>query len=136
MAVATRDVRGVGLQLNPELIPIIPKLEEVGARWSYAQVLCDMFAGPLDGPHVIEPRVAPVLEELGAKYPLLAHSNYGEEFGFEPLAETQAALRHVPITQRIKSPWVADHMFYGNRASSYIWSSPLQFTRQELERVA
>lgn len=131
-----RSVAGVGLQLNTELIPIIPQLESAGIEFDFAEILCDMFSGPLDGPHVFEPRTLQILEQLQDKYPLLAHSNYGEEFGFDPLEETQAVLRHLPVSQRINSPWMADHMFYGNRAAAYTWSSPLQFTKLEIERVA
>ena len=36
----------------------------------------------------------------------------------------------------MKSPWYADHMFFGFQASSYVWSSPLPFSRLEVERVA
>ncbi len=131
-----RGVGGVGLQLNTELVPIVDQLEAAGVQWDFAEVLCDMLAGPLDGPHIFEPRIEPLYEQLAARYPLLAHSNYGEEFGFEPLEQTQAVLRHVPIAQRMNSPWIADHMFYGNRAASYTWSSPLQFSKREIERVA
>lgn len=136
MSSSRNEVLGVGLQLNTELSPMLPQLEAAGITWDYAEILCDMFAAPLDGPHVFDPRLEGTLDELSSKFPLLAHSNYGEEFGFEPLEQTQAALRHLPVTQRIKSPFVADHMFYGNRAAAYIWSSPLQFSKQEIERVA
>ncbi len=136
MVAGNREVRGVGLQINVELVPLVGRLEEVGAKWDYAEVLCDMFVGALDGPYMIDPRSRIVLDELADKYALLAHSNYGEEFGFDPLAETQAVKRHVPFVQAIKSPFVADHMFYGNRASAYTGSSPLQFSKAEVERVA
>ena len=40
------------------------------------------------------------------------------------------------IAREMQSPWYADHMFYGEHAHSYTWSSPLQFSRAEVERVA
>jgi hypothetical protein len=42
----------------------------------------------------------------------------------------------VPIARSFESPWVSDHCFYGDDSWSDIWSSPLQFSRAEVTRVA
>lgn len=129
-------IEGVGLQLNPTL------LEEIGlealavARYDFAELLCDTFAGPLDSGYVFEPAAEALLDRIAARTPIVAHGNYGAEFGFEPLELTPGVRRHVAMARRMKSPWYADHMFFGDLASSYMWSSPLQFSRAEVERVA
>lgn len=126
---------GIGLQLNPTVLD----LRHQGidhARYDYAELLCDQFAAPLDAGYVIDPVMRPLLDELAAGHALIAHGNYGNEFGFEPLDETPGVLRHVAVAHAMKSPWYADHMFYGFQASSYVWSSPLPFSRAEVERVA
>jgi len=107
-----------------------------GSLFDFAELLCDEFAAPLDCGYVIDPVMRPVLERLGASHPLLAHGNYGNEFGFEPLDETPSVLRHLAVAREMNSPWYADHMFFGFQASSFMWSSPLPFSRAELERVA
>jgi uncharacterized protein (UPF0276 family) len=125
--------RGVGLQANPHILDI---WDQIKPDYDFVELLCDMFAGPLDSAQVIDPATRALLDRYLEKYPCVAHGNYGAEFGFEPLEETPSILRHVAIAEAMKSPWYADHMFYGARASSYLWSSPLQFSRSEVERVA
>jgi uncharacterized protein (UPF0276 family) len=44
--------------------------------------------------------------------------------------------RHVPIVREMKSPWVADHMFYGTEQTSFLWSTPVQFSFREVDRIA
>jgi uncharacterized protein (UPF0276 family) len=127
-------VHGVGLQLNPTIIDMLAHID--ASLFSYAELLCDQFAAPLDCGYVVDPVTRPLLEKLGAAYPLLAHGNYGNEFGYEPLDETPSVMRHVAIAHEMASPWYADHMFFGFQSSSYMWSSPLQFSRAEVERVA
>jgi uncharacterized protein (UPF0276 family) len=104
--------------------------------FEYAELLCDQFAAPLDAGYVLDPVTRPLLDQVAAGHPLIAHGNYGNEFGFEPLDETVGVLRHIAAAHAMKSPWYADHMFFGFPASSYVWSSPLPFSRAEVERVA
>lgn len=104
--------------------------------FDYAELLCDQFAGPLDAGYIVEPLMRPMMEQIEARHPLIAHGNYGNEFGFEPLGDTPGVLRHIAVAHAMKSPWYADHMFYGFGATSYVWSSPLPFSRAEVERVA
>jgi uncharacterized protein (UPF0276 family) len=126
---------GIGLQLNPTVQELTPQGIDA-SLFDYAEVLCDQYAGPLDAGYVIDPVMRPLLEQVAASHPLIAHGNYGNEFGFEPLDETVGVLRHIAVAHAMKSPWYADHMFYGFPASSYVWSSPLPFSRAEVERVA
>ncbi|HEX2687151.1 MAG TPA: DUF692 family protein [Kofleriaceae bacterium] len=104
--------------------------------FDYAELLCDQFAAPLDSGYVVDPVMRPVLDELAAEHPIIAHGNYGNEFGFDPIDETVGVLRHIAVAHTMKSPWYADHMFFGFPAGSYVWSSPLPFSRPEIERVA
>ena len=127
-------VYGVGLQVNPTILGLLDDIDP--SLYAYAELLCDQFAAPLDCGYVIDPATRPLLERLRARHPLLAHGNYGNEFGYDPLDETPGVLRHLAITHDMNSPWYADHMFYGFQASTYMWSSPLQFSRAEIERVA
>ena len=127
-------VHGVGLQLNPTIIGMIDRIDP--GLYSFSELLCDQFAAPLDTAYVIDPVVRPQLEDLMSRHPTLAHGNYGNEFGYDALDETPGVLRHIEIAHAMKSPWYADHMFYGFQASTYMWSSPLQFSRAEVERVA
>jgi uncharacterized protein (UPF0276 family) len=124
---------GVGIQYNPEILDWFP-FEEMEV--DLFEILLDNVMGPLDGPHLIRPAARKTLERLRGRYPLLAHSNYGCEFGFGPLDDTPAVRRHVPIAREIGSPWVADHCFYGDDSWLDIWSSPLQFSNSELRRCA
>jgi uncharacterized protein len=126
---------GIGLQLNPTALELTPMGVDP-ALYDYAELLCDQFTGPLDAGYVIDPYMRPMLERLAAQHPLIAHGNYGNEFGFEPLEETAGVLRHIAATHAMHSPWYADHMFYGFQATAYVWSSPLPFSRAEIERVA
>jgi uncharacterized protein len=126
---------GIGLQLNPTVLGLRGQGID-HALYDYAELLCDQFAAPLDAGYILDPVMRPLLDEIAAEHPLIAHGNYGNEFGFEPLDETAGVLRHIAIAHEMKSPWYADHMFYGFQASSYVWSSPLPFSRAEVERVA
>jgi len=94
------------------------------------------LVAPLDCRFLLDPQARGLLEVVADRYPLLAHSNYGGEFGFDPLEETAAVRRHVPFVRSIESPFVADHLFYGAPSTSHIWSSPLQFSHREIARVA
>lgn len=126
---------GIGLQLNPTALELEP-LGVDPSLYDYAELLCDQFTGPLDSGYVLDPYMRPLLERIADKHALIAHGNYGNEFGFEPLDETAGVLRHIAATHAMKSPWYADHMFYGFQATAYVWSSPLPFSRAEVERVA
>ena len=133
-----QTTRGIGLQYQNTVAPLHDGVEgdEEPLKYDVAEVLCDSFTGPLDSGYVIEPSTRPLIEKLSSQHALIAHGNYGEEFGFTPLSETNVVRRHVPFTQAIKSPWYADHLFYGFGASTYMWSSPLPFSKAEIERVA
>jgi uncharacterized protein (UPF0276 family) len=128
------NVRGVGLQLNPTILELPDEIDPT--LFDFAELLCDQFAAPLDCAYVIDPATRPLLERLRARHPLLAHGNYGNEFGYDSLCDTPGVLRHIAIAHDMQSPWYADHMFLGFEASAYMWSSPLQFSRAEIERVA
>ena len=124
---------GVGIQYNPEILDWFP-FESLDV--DYFEVLLDPLMGPLDSPYEFLPGMLDDVDRLRLRRPLLAHSNYGCEFGFTALEQTPAVRRHVPMTQRLGSPWVADHCFYGDESWLDIWSSPLQFSRAEVRRVA
>lgn len=124
---------GVGIQYNPEILDWFP-FESLDV--DLFEVLLDPFMGPLDSPYLFLPGAFEKLMALKAKIPLLAHSNYGCDFGFSDLAGTSAVRRHVPMTKAIGSPWVANHSFYGDESWLDIWSSPIQFSRSEVKRVA
>jgi uncharacterized protein len=124
---------GVGIQYNPEILEWFPfEEQEVDAM----EVLLDVFMGPLDSPYVVLPGKGRLLDRLRAQYPLLSHSNYGCEFGFEPLDASPAMLRHVPIARALRSPWVSDHCLYGDASFCDLWSSPLQFSAAEVQRAS
>lgn len=127
-------IRGVGLQLNPTIIGMLDRIDP--GLYGYSELLCDQFAAPLDCGYVLDPATRPLLERLADRHPLLAHGNYGSELGYAPLDETPGVRRHIPIAHAMKSPWYTDHMFFGFEAAAYMWSSPLQFSRAEVERVA
>ena len=124
-----------GLQLNPTVLELRPQGIDP-TLYDHAELLCDQFAAPIDAGYVIDPVMRPLLDQLAAGHPIIAHGNYGNEFGFEPLDDTVCVRRHIAIAHAMKSPWYADHMFFGFPASSYVWSSPLPFSRAEIERVA
>ncbi|MEO8698765.1 MAG: DUF692 family multinuclear iron-containing protein [Kofleriaceae bacterium] len=130
----SRTVRGVGLQVNPHVQSFESQLDPTA--YDFVELLCDEYAAPLDCGLVIDPSMRKVLERYQSSHPTLAHGNYGNEFGFEPLDETPAVLRHVEIARAMQSPWYADHMFYGFRSHSFMWSSPLPFNKAEIQRVA
>jgi len=124
---------GVGIQYNPEILDWFPfEALEVDVF----EVLLDNIMAPLDGPQLIKPASRKAIERLRGKCRLLAHSNYGCEFGFGPLERTPAVQRHVGLAHLLGSPWVADHCFYGDDSWLDIWSSPLQFSHAEVRRCA
>lgn len=124
---------GVGLQYNPEILDWFPFESQPVDLF---EVLLDAIMGPLDSPWIFRPGHERRTRALGDRTPLLAHSNYGCEFGFGPLEDSPAVRRHVALAQAINSPWVADHCFYGDASWLDIWSSPVQFSRPEIIRVA
>ncbi len=124
---------GVGLQYNPELTGWFPFLSE---PLDVLEVLFDGVMGPLDGPGLMWPGAADALDAVAASFPLIGHSNYGGDFGFERVMNTVAARRHVALARRIGVPWVTNHCFYGDASWSDVWASPLQFSHAEVVRVA
>lgn len=126
-------VIGVGIQYNPEILDWFP-FEKL--KVDLLEILLDNIMAPLDGPQIIKPEAQITLNELSKNFKLLAHSNYGCDFGFNPLETTAAVLRHAPLRKMINSPWVANHCFYGDDSWLDIWSSPLQFSSREMIRCA
>lgn len=124
---------GVGLQFNPEMIGWFPFLDQ---SLDALEVLFDSVMAPLDGPGLIVPHAAKAMRAVAAKFPLLGHSNYGGDFGFEELGNSSAVRRHVPLSKMFNVPWVSNHCFYGDGSWSDVWSSPLQFSRAEVIRLA
>jgi uncharacterized protein (UPF0276 family) len=124
---------GVGLQVNPHLADWFPFEDQ---SVDVYEILLDAYAGSLDSPYLVMPGTFDVLEPLRRRAPLLAHSNYGGEFGFLPLEETAAMRRHVPFARAIGTPWIADHCFYGDASQAEMWSCPLQMSRAEVARLA
>lgn len=133
---ATKKPRGVGFQRNFYTGNLIWDLDALGTQVDYVELLCDTVGGSIDSPHVIDPRNRGWFEQLGDRFPLVAHSNYGEQYGFAELVETPAFKRHVAIAREMKAPWFADHMFYGVPSTSYLWSTPIQFSKKEAHRCA
>lgn len=124
---------GVGLQFNPELIGWFPFLDQ---PLDALEILFDSVMGPVDGPGVMSARSADVMRDVAGQFPLLGHSNYGGDFGFEDLTSTAAVRRHVPLSKTFNVSWVANHCFYSDASWSDVWSSPLQFSRAEATRIA
>jgi len=124
---------GVALQFNPALVGWFPFLEQ---HLDALEILFDGVMGPLDGPSLMWPDADDALRDVAARFPLLGHSNYGGDFGFDPLMGTSAVRRHVPLAKRFGVPWVSNHCFYSEASWSDVWSSPLQFSRAEVVRVA
>lgn len=124
---------GVGLQFNPELMGWFPFFEE---PLDVLEVLFDSVMGPLDGPALIAPRSVELVQQLSGTIPLIGHSNYGGDFGFDDLAGTTAVRRHVPLAQTLGVSWVSNHCFYSDASWSDVWSSPLQFSKAEAIRAA
>ena len=92
---------GVGIQHNPEISNWFPFDQQ---RVDVLEILVDTIMGPLDSPYILLPGAETFINKLAQNYRLLAHSNYGCEFGFEDLENTPAVRRHVPITKMLKSP--------------------------------
>lgn len=124
---------GVGLQFNPELMGWFPFFQE---PLDALEVLFDSIMAPLDGPGLVLPGMAATMTAASGAFPLVGHSNYGGDFGFEPLDSTSAARRHVPLAHRYGVPWVSNHCFYSDSSWCDVWSSPLQFSRAEIARLA
>ncbi|KPB68833.1 DUF692 domain-containing protein [Pseudomonas cannabina] len=124
---------GVGIQYNPEILDWFP-FEDI--QVDILEILLDNIMAPMDGPQIIKPSAQAMIERLGQKFTLLAHSNYGCDFGFSALEETAAVQRHVPLAKMLNSPWVANHCFYGDQSWLDIWSSPIQFSAAEVARCA
>ncbi|NOK33334.1 DUF692 family protein [Corallococcus exercitus] len=124
---------GVGIQYNPEILHWFPFEEQ---RVDVFEVLLDNLIGPIDGPMVLQPGKLELIQQLRSQHVLIAHSNYGGEFGFGPLEESVAVRRHVSLARMMESPWVSDHCFYADDSWMDIWSSPLQFSRAEVARIA
>lgn len=129
---------GIGLQLNFCTRPIYEQLVATGHgdEIDFIEMLCDTITGPLDSPQLIDRGARAFLETVQERYPVIAHSNWGEEFGFDPLENAPIMTRHLAAVQAMRSPWVADHLFYANGSSSHTWSTPLQFSTAEIVRVA
>lgn len=123
---------GVGLQYNPALVGWFPFERQ---PLDVLEVLFDGVMGPVDGPSLTWPGAADALDHVAARFPLIGHSNYGGDFGFDPLASTSAVRRHVPLAKRFGVPWVSNHCFYSDGSWADVWSSPLQFSRAEVVRV-
>jgi uncharacterized protein (UPF0276 family) len=125
---------GVGLQMNSTSIPMLDAIPSHLIQ--FAEILVDAFAGPMDTGYLVDPHQTALLDRLVRTYPVVAHGNYGEDFGVTPIDETVCAKRHIPIAKMMNAAWYTNHMFYGTRASSFMWSSPLQFSAAEADRAA
>ncbi len=126
-------ILGVGLQFNPALIGWFPFLDQ---SLDVLEILFDGIMGPLDGPSLMLPRAADAVQGAALKFPIIGHSNYGGDFGFEDLMNVSAVRRHVPLSKKFNVPWVTNHCFYSDASWSNVWSSPLQFSHAEVVRVA
>ena len=124
---------GVGLQFNPALIGWFPFAEQ---NLDALEVLFDGIMGPLDGPGLMSPDAGDIIHDAAARFPIIGHSNYGGDFGFDPLMSTPSVRRHVPLSKKFRVPWVSNHCFYSDASWSDVWSSPLQFSHAEVTRVA
>ena len=124
---------GVGLQYNPELLGWFPFLEQA---LDVMEILFDGVMGPLDGPGLMWPDAADALDAAARQFVLVGHSNYGGDFGFDPIETTSAVRRHAQLAKRFAVPWVSNHCFYSDASWADVWSSPLQFSRAEAARVA
>lgn len=126
-------ILGVGLQFNPALLGWFPFFDQ---SLDALEILFDGVMGSLDGPSLISPQSVELLQDVAVKFPLIGHSNYGGDFGFEDLMTTSAVQRHVPLSKMFNVPWVSNHCFYSDASWSNVWSSPLQFSHAEVVRIA
>lgn len=124
---------GVGLQLNPALMGWFPFFDQ---PLDALEILFDAVMAPIDGPGLLSYGATPVIDEAGARFPIIGHSNYGGDFGFDDLMTTAAVRRHVPLSKRLGVPWVSNHCFYSDSSWCNVWSSPVQFSRAEVVRLA
>jgi uncharacterized protein (UPF0276 family) len=124
---------GVGLQFNPALIGWFPFLDQ---PLDALEILFDGVMAPLDGPGLMSPGAVDVMREASARFPIIGHSNYGGDFGFDDLMSTSAVRRHIQLSKKFNVPWVANHCFYSDASWCDVWSSPLQFSRAEVVRIA
>ena len=124
---------GVGIQFNPELMGWFPFLDQ---PLDALEILFDSIMTPVDGPGLMLPSMIDIMREVTVRFPLIGHSNYGGDFGFDDLASTSAVRRHVPLAKKLNVPWVSDHCFYSDSSWSDVWSSPVQFSRSESVRLA
>lgn len=124
---------GVGLQFNPALIGWFPFFDQ---PLDALEMLFDSVMAPLDGPGLMSPAMIDLTREAAARFPIIGHSNYGGDFGFDDLMSTSAVRRHVPLAKKFNVPWVSDHCFYSDASWCDVWSSPLQFSRGEVVRLA
>jgi uncharacterized protein len=125
-------ILGVGLQFNPALLGWFPFAEQ---PLDALEILFDGVMKPLDGPGLIWPDGLRLVQEAAGNFPIIGHSNYGGDFGFDDLSTTAAVRRHVPLARKFQVPWVSNHCFYSDASWSDVWSSPLQFSPAEIERV-
>ena len=124
---------GVGLQFNPELLGWFPFLDQ---PLDALEILFDSVMAPLDGPGLMLPTMIDTMREAAARFPLVGHSNYGGDFGFDDLMSTPTVRRHVPLAKKFNVPWASGHCFYSDASWSDVWSSPVQFSRAEIVRLA
>lgn len=124
---------GVALQLHSAIRSFFPIAEYPLDAY---EVLLDNFVGALDSPYVTVPEFRAVIAAFGERAPLLAHSNYGADFGFKPLAQSAAVRRHVPAAQAIGALWSSNHCFYADDSRADSWSCPVQFSHAEVARLA
>ena len=124
---------GVGLQFNPALLGWFPFLDQ---SLDALEILFDGVMAPLDGPGLMSPRAVDLTRDVAAKFPIIGHSNYGGDFGFDDLMSTSAVRRHMPLSKKFNVPWVSNHCFYSDASWCDVWSSPLQFSRAEVVRIA
>lgn len=121
------------MQLNPALLGWFPFFEQ---SLDAIEVLFDSIMAPLDGPGLMLPGMEVMMREISSCFPLLGHSNYGGDFGFDDLINTPAVKRHVPLAKLFNVPWVSNHCFYSESSWCDVWSSPIQFSEAEAHRVA
>lgn len=124
---------GVGLQFNPTLVGWFPFFAQ---SLDALEILFDGVMSPLDGPGSMSSRTVDDMREATAKFPIIGHSNYGGDFGFDDLMSTSAVRRHIALAKKFNVPWVSNHCFYSDSSWCNVWSSPLQFSRSEVVRLA